>query len=90
MTKISDFVHSDGQFLQAHLHNYNVRLFNTSPAVVVLIGRLMHRVTSITPSCFKVCDYVKINVSWYLCNQGCDNRGELYNCFITSTYFNGL
>ena len=28
---------------------YNVRLFNSSPAVVVLIGRLMHGIMSIAP-----------------------------------------
>ena len=33
----------------AVIHSYNVRLYNNSPTVVVLIGRLMCRVTNIAP-----------------------------------------
>ena len=39
---------------------YNVRLFNNSPAVVVLISRLMHRVMSIVPSHHRYKIYVHV------------------------------
>ena len=36
----------------------NIRLFNSSPVVVVLIGRLTHRVTSTVPSRLKYKIYI--------------------------------
>ena len=41
---------------------YNVRLFNSSPAVVVLIGRLMHGVMSIAPPSLRYKIYVHIRI----------------------------
>ena len=47
---------------------YNVRLFNSSPAVVVLIGRLMHGVMSIAPPSLRYKIYVHIRIIvWSSC-----------------------
>ena len=59
------------------ISSYNVRFLNNSPAVVVLIGRLMCKVMRIAPSCLMYKMYIHIRkTAWSSCSSWPVDRPE--------------